>query len=48
MPEDRDVDFEDRFGELIAWYEANHLDPNDQSQVRPWRRWRDPGDDGDG
>jgi hypothetical protein len=38
MMADEDVDFEDRFLELLAWYRANNQDPNDQSQVHPWVR----------
>jgi hypothetical protein len=47
MPEDYP---EDRISvvDLLAWYLEQRLDPNDQSQVRPWRRNRLPGDDGDG
>jgi hypothetical protein len=47
MP-DEDRDFEDRFAELLRWYAERGLDPNNQALVRPWRRWRDPGDNGDG
>jgi hypothetical protein len=35
---DEDVDFEDRFAELLRWYLEHGIDPNDQSRVRPWRR----------